>query len=226
MFKYALLPIVAAAAILGSSLAAGAQTTMSTPGAMGSGSMMKSDAMGGMEHGMPEGKMGADGDAFTGGPDLPGAVSLVVAGGPVGHFSIATALTSLVGAAATKAEIAKLTKQYGAAKVTSYVTVQNFAVDDAVKQATAAGVKFPAPTLKGAALAKHVTVLGLENGTYYEGVMLDHLVSHAIHEAVMVDIDNKYGAAADANYHRVADQAHYDLAQALGATSVKLAAYH
>ena len=110
--------------------------------------------------------------------------------------------------------------------MTSFVTVQNFAVDDAVKQATAAGVKFPAPMVKGATLAKRVTMLGLISGTYYEGTMLDHLVSHAIHEAVMVDIDTKYGAAADANYHRIADQAHYDLAQALGATSVKLAAYH
>jgi hypothetical protein len=222
MFKHALLPIVAAAAILGSTLAAGAQTTMSSPSAMG-GSMSK---MGAMEHGMPEGMMGADGTAYTGAPDLAAAVSLVVAGGPVGHFSIATALTSLVGAAATKAEIAKLTKQYGAAKVTSFVTVQNFAVDDAVKLAAAAGVKFPAPTLKGVALAKHVTVLGLQNGAYYEGVMLDHLVSHAIHETVMVDIDAKFGPVADGNYHRIADQAHYDLAQALGATTVKLASYH
>ena len=56
--------------------------------------------------------------------------------------------------------------------------------------------------------------------------MLDHILSHAIHEEVMVDIDNKFGAAADGNYHRVADQAHVDLAHALGATSVKLAAYH
>jgi hypothetical protein len=56
--------------------------------------------------------------------------------------------------------------------------------------------------------------------------MLDKLVSHAVHEAVMVDIDKKFGAAADGNYHRIADQAHYDLAQALGATSVKLASYH
>lgn len=221
MLKHLLLPVVAAAAILGSTLAAGAQTTMASPS-----SMMKSDAMGGMMHGMPEGKMGADGDAYTGDPDLPAAVSLVVAGGPIGHFSIAAALTSMVGAAATNGEIAKLTKQYGAGKVALFVTVQNFAVDDAVKQATAAGVKFPAPTLKSAALAKHVTMLGLQDGTYYEGVMLDHLVSHAIHEAVMVDIDQKFGAAADGNYHRIADQAHYDLAHALGAKTVKLAAYH
>jgi len=68
--------------------------------------------------------------------------------------------------------------------------------------------------------------LGLVNGTYYEGTQLDHLVTHAIHEQVMVDIDKKFGTKADANYHRVSNQAHYDLAHALGATSVKLATFH
>jgi hypothetical protein len=215
MFKHALLALVTSAAFLGSSVAAGAQT-----------SSMSSSSMAAMEHGMPEGKVGGDGAAFAGDPDLQAAVSLVVAGGPIGHFSLPTALTALAGAATTKAEVAKLTKQYGTAKVTSFVTVQNFAVDDAVKLATAAGVKFPAPALKGGALAKRLTVLGLQDGTYYEGVMLDHIVTHAIHEAVMVDIDKKFGAAADANYHRIADQAHYDLAQAMGAKMVELAAYH
>ncbi len=99
-------------------------------------------------------------------------------------------------------------------------------MNDAVKIATAAGVKFPTPTLKGADLAKRVVTLGLVDGTYYEGTQLDHLVTHAIHEQVMNDIDAKYGVAADANYHKIADQAHYDLAQALGAKTVKLAAFH
>jgi hypothetical protein len=64
---------------------------------------------------------------YTGAPDLQAAVSLVVAGGPVGNFSITKAITALAGAATANAEVAKLTKQYGAAKVTSFVTVQNFA---------------------------------------------------------------------------------------------------
>jgi hypothetical protein len=42
----------------------------------------------------------------------------------------------------------------------------------------------------------------------------------------MDDIDAKYGTVADANYHLISDQAHYDLAQALGVTSVQLAPYH
>ncbi len=132
----------------------------------------------------------------------------------------------MAGPSVANAEVAKLTKQYGQERVSSYVIVQNFAVDDAVKRATAAGVKFPSPTLQGAALAKRVVTLGLINGTYYEGYQLDHLVTNPIHDAVMNDIDAKYGTVADANYHLISNQAHYDLAQALGATSVKLAPYH
>jgi len=211
-----------------------AQTTMSSAspmpastGSMSGGSMSGGGMMaGGLDHGMPPGLAGGDGVTYKGAPDLQATISLVTAGGPAGHFSIVKAITALAGAKVATAEVAKLTKQYGKAKVASFVAVQNFAVDDAVKIATAAKVPFPSPTLHGATLAKRVVGLGLINGTYYEGTQLDHLVTNKIHEAVMDDIDQKFGAAADANYHRIANQAHYDLAQALGVTSVKLAAYH
>jgi hypothetical protein len=188
----------------------------------GSKMMMKS----GPDHGMPVGKAGGDGVTYTGAPDLQAAISLVTAGGAPGNFSVVKAISAMAGAKTANAEVAKLTKQYGAAKFGSFVAVQNFTVNDAVKIATAAGVKFPSPMLHGAVLAKRVVGLGLVGGTYYEGVQLDHLVTNKIHEKVMDDIDAKYGAAADANYHLIANQAHYDLAQALGVTSVKLAAFH
>ncbi len=216
--------VAAGAALAALTLTPALAQTMSSPAPMQSmsGGMMS----GAMEHGMPIGKAGGDGVTYTGAPDLQATISLVTAGGAPGNFSIVKALTSLAGAKTANAEVAKLTKQYGAGKVASFVAVQNFAVNDAVKIATAAGVKFPQPMLHGAVLAKRVVGLGLVDGTYYEGTQLDHIVTHTIHEKVMNDIDQKFGAAADGNYHRIADQAHYDLAQALGATSVKLAAYH
>jgi hypothetical protein len=236
MLKNALLPVMAAAAIIAGPLTASAQTTMASPSsmmspaAMSGGAMSHKTMMGGSmtgpDHGMPEGKMGGDGVTYTGKPDLQAAISLVTAGGMAGHFSLVKALTALAGPAVAKAEVAKLTKQYGAAATTSFVKVQNFAVDDAVAIATKAKVPFPAPMLKGKALAVRVVTLGLVGGTYYEGVQLDHLVTNAIHEQVMQDIDKKFGAPADANYHKIANQAHYDLAQALGAKTVKLAAFH
>ena len=228
--------IAATAALVAFSLTpAYAQSTMSSPmsspmpmssgGSMSGGSMSSGSMSGAMDHGMPPGTRGGDGVTYKGAPDLQAAVSLVSAGGPIGNFSIVKALTALAGPTVANAEVAKLTKQYGKSGVASFVAVQNFAVNDAVKIATAAGVKFPAPTLKGGALAKRVVTLGLVNGTYYEGTQLDHLVTNAIHEKVMDDIDQKFGASADANYHRIADQAHYDLAKALG-VNIKLAAYH
>ncbi len=238
MMKQALVPFLAACAFLAGAVAAQAQTTpppdtMASPmasamptGSMSNGSMSNGSMGSGVDHGMPPGKAGGDGKFYMGTPDLDAAMSLVTAGGTPGDFSITKALTALAGDQVADAEVAKLITQYGKANVASFVAVQNFAVNDAVRIATAAGVKFPTPTLQGKALAARVVNLGLEDGTYYEGVQLDHLVTNKIHEQVMDDIDQKFGAAADGNYHRIADQAHYDLAKALGMNNVKLASYH
>jgi hypothetical protein len=56
-----------------------------------------------------------------------------------------------------------------------------------------AGVVFPVAQLHGAVLAKDVVTLGLIDGTYDEGFMLDHVVSSKVHMAVMDDIDAKFG---------------------------------
>ena len=229
MIKQLFLSTLVGAALLGLTVAAQADNTMGHSKMMGRGSMMKHamfNIKSGPDHGMPLMTAGGDGITYKGSPDLQAAVSLVVAGGPIGNFSLVKAVTAMAGATVANAEVAKLTKQYGAARVGSFVAVQNFAVNDAVKRAIAAGVKFPKPMLTGATLAKRVVGLGLVNGTYYEGTQLDHLVTNPIHEAVMNDIDAKFGMSADANYHLIANQAHYDLAHALGVTSVKLAAYH
>ena len=248
MINKLLMPIAAAASLLSVCAGAGAQSQPAAPGVMQSpvataspdsmsggsmsngsmsnGSMSSGKMMTGPDHGMPAGTAGGDGVTYMGAPDLQAAISLVTAGGAPGHFSIVTALTALAGATTANAELGKLTKQYGKTAVDSFAAVQNFAVDDAVQKATAAGVKFPSPTLQGSDLAKRVVTLGLVDGTYYEGTQLDHLVTSKIHSAVMDDIDAKFGVGADANYHRIADQAHYDLAQALGVTTVKLAAFH
>ena len=224
MLKPAFLALAAAAALAATAISASAQMTTTGSGYAYSG--IYAGLPSGPDHGMPEGTAGGDGPSYMGAPDVQAAISLVTAGGAPGHFSIAAALTSLAGPKLANAEIAKLSKQYGKARFDAYVAGQNYAVNDAVSKLIAAGVKFPKPTMHGTALAKKVVMLGLFDGTYYEGYALDHLITHKVHEAVMNDVDAKFGKAADANYHAISDQAHYDLAQALGATSVKLAAYH
>jgi len=219
MIRTFLYPAVAALVLGLAPLAANAD-------GMGNIQSMVSSFPSGADHGMPSGLAGGDGGRYSGAPDLQATISLVTAGGAPGSFSIAQALTAMAGPTIANAEIAKLQKQYGKERFSSYVIVQNYAVNDAVSKAAGAKVVFPVASLTGADLAKRIVTLGLIDGTYYEGYQLDHLVTNPIHDAVMVDIDAKYGTVADANYHLISNQAHYDLAQALGMTNVGLADYH
>ncbi|MDQ6826212.1 MAG: hypothetical protein M3Z14_03315 [Candidatus Eremiobacteraeota bacterium] len=160
MIKQLFITTIASAALLGLTVAANADNSMMGHGKMmGHGSMAKhsmSKMASGPDHGMPEGTAGGDGVTYKGKPDLQAAVSLVVAGGPIGNFSVVKAITVMSSPAVAKAEVAKLTKQYGSARVGSFVAVQNFTVNDAVKKASAAGVKFPKAKLTGGTLAKRV----------------------------------------------------------------------
>ena len=176
-------------------------------------------------HGLPP---GADGPVYTGRPALTTTAALVMAGGGAANFSTAKALTSMVGPSLVSAEVKKLSKQYGRAKVASWLAVSDYSVRNAAATAIAAGVKFPTPpmSLQGHKLAVALVTYGAGSGTFYTGTMLDHLVTHKIHVSTMDAIDAKYGAGADGNYHRISDQAFVDVAHALGATSVKLASFH
>ncbi len=167
------------------------------------------------------------GPVYTGKPALAVTASLVKAGGGPDNFSIATALTSMVGAATVNAEVGKLTTQYGKAKVGTWITVFNFAVTDALGIATKAGVTLPDATLSGKALATTLVTAGLDkHNTFYTEYLLDKAVTHGIHDQVMDDIDAKFGAEADASYHAITNQAMVDVAHALGAKKVKLAKFH
>src|SRR4051794_24170942 len=91
--------------------------------------------------------------SYEGEPALTVTASLVEAGGGPAGYSTAKALTSMVGAKTVGAEVDKLKKQYGDAAVTSWLEVFDYAVKDALKVATDAGVKLPKGDLKGKKLA-------------------------------------------------------------------------
>ncbi|MDQ6768115.1 MAG: hypothetical protein M3Z41_09940 [Candidatus Eremiobacteraeota bacterium] len=209
---------VAAAFAVAAGLIVGTAAFADEPADRGMDSMM---------HGVQMGRFG--GPVYNGAPALAVTASLVAAGGGAAKYSTATALTSMLGAATVKAEVGKLTKQYGAAAVDQWLKTFDFAVNDSLKIATAAGVKLPEPTLSGKDLAATLVKAGTtSDGTFQIEFLLDKAVSHKIHVQVMNDIDNAdgLGKKADYDYHRMSNQAFYDVAQALGMTSVKLAAVH
>jgi hypothetical protein len=180
-----------------------------------------------MMNGTMMGRFG--GPIYNGPPALAVTASLVAAGGGAASYSTATALTNMVGADLVKKEVAKLSKQYGSDQATLWLKTFDFAVKDSLRIATAAGVTLPAPTMSGKDLAVTLVKAGTApDGTFQIEYLLDKAVSHKIHVQVMNDIDAQPGLskAADLQYHLISNQAFYDLAQALGATSVKLAPLH
>jgi hypothetical protein len=167
------------------------------------------------------------GPAYMGKPALNVTASLLAAGGGATHFSTAKALTSMVGEKTVTAEVAKLTKQYGKARVGKWLQVFDFAVADAVKIATAAKVKFPKADLKGTALAATMVKAAMDkDGTIYTELLLDKALTHGIHNKVMDNIDAKFGADVDLDFHRITNQALYDLAVAFKVKGAKLAKLH
>lgn len=169
------------------------------------------------------------GPVYSGAPALDVTAALVEAGGGAKDFSFATALVSMLGEKTVNAEVAKLKKQYGDEKVKNFIDGMTFAVQDALKRATEAGVKLPAAPadLKGVKLAQALVSAGTApDGTWWSGYLFDKALSHDIHVQVMVDIDAKYGHGADQNTHRILNQAMYDVAQALKVDGVKLASLH
>lgn len=168
------------------------------------------------------------GPIYSGAPALEATAALVEAGGGAANFSFATALVSMLGEKTVNAEVAKLNKQYGEKNVTGFIDGMTFAVKDGLKRSTEAGVKLPpAPAdLKGPKLAEALVKAGTApDGTFWSGYLFDVALSHAIHDQVMMDIDAKYGHAADESTHKILNQAMYDVGQALK-VSVKLATLH
>jgi hypothetical protein len=169
------------------------------------------------------------GPVYDGKPDLKIAAALIKAGGGAGHFSFKQALVSMLGEKTVKAEVAKLTKQYGSEKVNGWLNGMNFMIADSLKRATAAGIRLPtAPAdLKGEKLAKVLISAGTApKGMYWAGWMLDHILPHDIHNQVMIDIDSKYDHAFNKEIHAILNQAMYNIAHALGEEHVRLAPLH
>ncbi|MGH8041310.1 MAG: hypothetical protein ACREPN_04625 [Rudaea sp.] len=168
------------------------------------------------------------GPVYSGEPALQVTAALVDAGGGAANFSFQKALVSMLGEKTVNAEVAKLTKQYGAKNVNDFIAGMDFAVEDSLKHATAAGIKLPAAPadLKGQKLAKTLVSAGTVDGTFWSGWLFDNALSHTIHVQVMVDINAKHSFEYDQNTHRLLNQAMYDVGHALGDTQVKLASLH
>lgn len=167
------------------------------------------------------------GPVYSGPPKLEITARVLKNGGGA-KFSVAKGVVAIVGEKQAKAAFAKLAKQYGKERTARFVQIFDFAVSDAAKLAAAANVKLPPASKEtGRKLAATLVKLGVApDHVFYTEYFLDHLLGHKLHMTVMNDIDAKFGQEADMDYHRIANQAYYDLARLLGMKDVKLAKLH
>ena len=154
---------------------------------------------------------------YTGAPTLPLTLSVVVAGGGPAKFDSAKLVGVLAGSL-TDAEVKKLSGQFGADNVGSFLKTFNFVIGDALRLVQKNNIALPsapapAPT-DGKALSAALYTAGVTpSGNFDVEYMLDHLVSHPLHLQIMDDInaDPAQGTKADGNYHAVLTQAVLDL---------------
>jgi len=172
------------------------------------------DAMGGMN--MDHARF-SKAPVYTGAPNLPLTLSVVVAGGGPAKFDSAKLVGVLAGSL-TDAEVKKLSDQFGADNVGSFLKTFNFVISDALalvqkNKVALPSAPAPAPT-DGKALAAALYTAGVTPaGNFDVEYMLDHLVTHPLHLQIMSDIDAnpELGGKADGNYHAVLTQAMTDL---------------
>ncbi len=154
--------------------------------------------------------------AYVGKPDLALTAALVQAGGGATNFNAGNLVAFLAGPNAS-AEMKHLNAEFGPQETQASVTAFTYAVDDALRIATKAGVKLPPPhpsLAQRRAIVRAMYHDGINShGVWDVGYMLDHLLSHPIHDQVMHDIDHRpgYGQRIDYNFHVVLTQAMYDL---------------
>lgn len=168
------------------------------------------------------------GASYHGEPALAVTAALVEAGGGPNNFSFASALVHMLGTEVVNAELAKLTEQYGADAVNTFVGGMDLAIKLSLKHASDAGVTLPQPAqLTGVELAKTLVRAGTApDGAFWSGYLFDRAISHALHNRVMADINATAGYEADHTTHKILNQAMFDVAQALGMHDVKLASLH
>jgi hypothetical protein len=159
---------------------------------------------------------------YNGAPDLHLALAVVIAGGGPKDFQAAKLVGVLAGPA-TQAEVAKLTNEYGAANVQSFLATFTFAIDDVLRIVTEQKIPLPNnpipdPSDGGKLSAALVHAGTMPNGRYDVGYMIDRMISHNLHIALMRDINEnpKFGPKANANFHIILTQAILDLKAAYG----------
>lgn len=161
-------------------------------------------------------------NSYRGKPDLGLVVAMVEAGGGRGRFDATKLLTVLTGGN-PKPEIARLQKHYGKGRIDAFVQTMTFSMVDLLQIFNYNHVALPdKPRVSprdGRAIALAIYHDGImPNGKYDCGYMMEHLMTHPIHIALMHDVDNVrgFGPSHNSSFHTILTRAVVDLKNTYG----------
>jgi hypothetical protein len=146
---------------------------------------------------------------YLGPPPLALTRAVIDAGGGSPATFHTTALIATLEGSNAAAEEAALVRRFGQDGYDQFLAASDFAIQDGAALAAAHHVAIPAKPVPPAGDRKALAAALATAGTYDKQgdfdieYMIDHLLSHPIHEVVMDDIDAKLGKRADADYHAV-----------------------
>lgn len=156
--------------------------------------------------------------AYKGEPALQLTLAMVMAGGAERFRS--TSLFSMLAGERAESEADKLRNQFGQDRMVRFFRVADFVVVDTLhifdsKEIPRPDAPNPDPT-DGRALAMALYKAGrpAETGAFSVEYLLDHLMSHAVHQQVVQDVGEQFGADAYPSYAEVFGQTMNDLKDA------------
>jgi hypothetical protein len=155
---------------------------------------------------------------YHGQPDLALTVSVVTAGGGPQSFSTLRLLRSVAGPNLAR-ELRVLKNRHGAQAVADMPVTLDFLIDDALRVVTAKHIVLPAPNPPPAsrhALVRAMWFAGVSHNSFDVGTMLERMLSHQVHHAIMADTDANpsIGHARNESAHILLAEMMNDLAAA------------
>lgn len=158
--------------------------------------------------------------SYRGKPDVALTYAILDAGGGPGKFNSAKLFRTL-GGRHTNAEVRKLQRVYGKAKMAAFMETFTFAMSDLqtlFKLNHIAAVDPPRSVYQnGRGLSMAIYHAGImPNGRYDCGYMMEHLMTHPIHVVLMHDINvaRGHGPQHNANFHIILTRVILDLKDA------------
>lgn len=157
---------------------------------------------------------------YHGFPHLHLTTAVIDAGRGAARFD-AYRLVKVLAGPQSRAENAKLMRQYGASRLDSFYTVFGFAVRDSAKRAHLMLIPMPKAAkpnpADGQALAATLYGAGkTPAGRHDVGYMLEELMSHQIHHNIMGDMDRRFTAPVNADFHVILTTLMHDLKREYG----------